>query len=84
MLLEEDLFSSEKYQGTGYSYDYVRNVLLDAGFCDIEIVDSFQISLNYDIFTHDVSDNSVLTIEGGEQISLNVLAKICDEKSGLY
>ncbi len=77
--LEEDQFNSEKYQGGGYTFDYVNNALLDSGFCDVELLNSFQISLNHDIFTHDVSDNSILTIQD-EEISLNVLAKKCEDE----
>ena len=78
-LLEEDQVSSERYQGGGYTFDDVNNALLDTGFCDVELLDSFQISLNQDIFTHDVSDNSILTIEG-EEISLDILAKKCEDE----
>ncbi len=76
-LLEEDDFNSLIYRGSGYTFEYVHDSLIDIGFCDIERLGSFQISLNDDIFTFDLSDNSVITIQD-ELISLNVLAKVCE------
>jgi hypothetical protein len=76
-LLKEGDFNSLIYRGGGYTFEYVHDLLLDIGFCDIERLGSFQISLNDDIFTVDLSDNSVITIQD-EIVSLNILAKLCE------
>jgi hypothetical protein len=75
-LLEGD-FNSITYRGRGYTFEYVHDLLMHIGFCAIERSDSFQISLTDDIFTSDLSDNSVITIQD-ELVSLNILAKVCE------
>jgi len=75
-LLKDD-FNSLMYRGSGYTFEYVHDLLGDIGFCNIERLDSFQISLTDDIFTFDSSDNSFITIQD-EIVSLNILAKLCE------
>jgi hypothetical protein len=76
-LLEEDKFNSAVYFGNGYTFEFVHDLLVLSDFCDIERYDSFQVSLNDDLFAFDLSDNSVITIQD-EVASLNILAKICE------
>jgi len=76
-LLEEDKLNNATYSGSGYTFGYVNNRLLDIGFCDIEYMDSFQISLNNDIFTHEVYDDSILIANDGIT-PLNIFARVCE------